>query len=214
MKKLFSALMMAVFMMAASSSFAAGTVDLKDPYKMVNEVASTSFAKLKANKDKLSDVNFRKELVRTELLPYVDTNYAGAKVLGSLYKSTNAEDRKAFLNAFSEYIVSSFADALALYNNQDLVSETTDKPVSADATQVVAKFLIRESGKKDLELLFKLRKNSKTGEWKVFDMVSEGISMLDAKTSELQPLLRSKGVKAVTDLIVKHNESGSKDPVK
>lgn len=199
-------------MLFACSSYAA--VDLKDPYKMVNEVASTSFSKLKANKDKIKDPAFRKELVRTELLPYVDTNYAGAKVLGSLYKTTKPEERKAFLDAFSEYIVSSFADALALYNNQELVSETADKPVSADATQVVSKFLIREQGKKDLELLFKLRKNSKTGEWKVYDMVSEGISMLDAKTSELQPLLRSKGVSAVTDLIVKHNQSGSTEPVK
>ena len=209
-----AALALAIMMMLSlGATTVQAAVDMKDPYKMVTEVAQTTFAKLKANQDKISDVNFRKELITTDLLPYVDTAYAGYKVMGTNAKSATKEERNAFVQAFSGYIVSSFADALAMYNNQELVLPEY-KSVSADATMVNVKFLIREAGKADLELVFKLRKNNKTGEWRAFDMIAEGISMLSAKENELSPLIRSKGMKAVTDLINQHNASGSKEPIK
>lgn len=213
MKKLVSA---AIFMLATIfgvNSVQAQDVDMKDPYKMVTVVAKNAFDKLQANKDKISDVTFRKDLVRTDLLPYVDTRYAGFKVMGTNLKKASAQERDAFCDAFAEYIVASFADALAMYNNQELVLPDY-KQVSADATQVNVKFLIREAGKKDLELVFKLRKNSKSGEWRAYDLVSEGISMLTAKENELSPLIRERGIKAVTDLINKHNQTGSTEVIK
>ncbi|MCK0513328.1 ABC transporter substrate-binding protein [Anaerobiospirillum sp. NML120448] len=213
MKKLVSA---AIFMLATIfgvNSVQAQDVDMKDPYKMVTVVAKNAFEKLQANKDKISDVTFRKDLVRTDLLPYVDTRYAGFKVMGTNLKKASAQERDAFCDAFAEYIVASFADALAMYNNQELVLPDY-KQVSADASQVNVKFLIREAGKKDLELVFKLRKNSKSGEWRAYDLVSEGISMLTAKENELSPLIRERGIKAVTDLINKHNQTGSTEVIK
>ena len=213
MKKLVSA---AIFMLATIfgvNSDQAQDVDMKDPYKMVTVVAKNAFEKLQANKDKISDVTFRKDLVRTDLLPYVDTRYAGFKVMGTNLKKASAQERDAFCDAFAEYIVASFADALAMYNNQELVLPDY-KQVSADASQVNVKFLIREAGKKDLELVFKLRKNSKSGEWRAYDLVSEGISMLTAKENELSPLIRERGIKAVTDLINKHNQTGSTEVIK
>ena len=203
----------AVLSLGMSLSVQAATVDMTDPYKMVTAVADTTFSKIKANKDKMSDVNFRKDLIRTDLMPYVDTRYAGFKVMGTNLKKATAAERDAFCDAFAEYIVASFADALALYNNQDLIAPEYQK-VPADATQVNAKFLIREPGTQDLELIFKLRKNSKTGEWRAFDMVAEGISMLSAKENELSPLIRERGINKVIDLINKHNQSGSTEPIK
>lgn len=211
MKKIFAVVMMCVSMCWAGVASAA--VDMTDPYKMVIEVANTTFDKIKANQDKLNDVNFRKELVRTDLMPYVDTRYAGYKVMGNNLKNISAADRDAFCDVFAEYIVISFADALALYNNQTLVAPEY-KTVSADATQVNVKFLIREQGKADLELIFKLRKNNKTGEWKAFDMVAEGISLLTAKENELSPLIRERGIKKVIELIKQNNAAGKSDAIK
>ncbi|MCK0525454.1 MULTISPECIES: ABC transporter substrate-binding protein [unclassified Anaerobiospirillum] len=213
MKKFLAAAVLMMASVFAVSSVQAADVDLKDPYKMVTAVADNAFQKLKANKDKISDVKFRKDLVRNDLLPYVDTRYAGFKVMGTNLKKASAAERDAFVDAFAEYIVASFAEALAMYNNQDLVAPEYKK-VSDSATQVNAKFLIREAGKKDLELVFKLRKNTKTGEWRAFDLVSEGISMLTAKENELSPLIRERGIKAVTDLINKHNQTGSTEAIK
>ena len=217
MKKFLTTMVMACAAAVLSLSFSmnasAATVDMTDPYKMVSTVAEQTFDKIKANKDKMTDVNFRKELIRNDLLPYVDTRYAGYKVMGTNLKSASAEERDAFCDAFAEYIVASYADALAMYNDQELVLPKYQS-VDSKATQVNVKFLIREQGKPDIELIFKLRKNSKTGEWRAFDMIAEGISMLTAKENELSPLIRERGIKAVTDLINQHNQSGSSEPIK
>lgn len=211
MKKIFAVIMMCAGLFW--TGLASAAVDMTDPYKMVIEVANTTFNKIKANQDKMKDVNFRKELIRNDLLPYVDTRYAGYKVMGTNLKSISAADRDAFCDVFAEYIVASYADALALYNNQTLVAPEY-KSVSADATQVNVKFLIREQGKQDLELIFKLRKNNKTGEWKAFDMVAEGISMLTTKENELAPLIRERGIKKVIELIKQNNAAGKTDAIK
>lgn len=211
MKKIFTVLMMCAGL--CWTGLASAAVDMKDPYKMVIEVANTTFNKIKANKDKMQDVKFRKDLVRADLMPYVDTRYAGYKVMGTNLKSVSPADRDTFCDVFAEYIVTSFADALSLYNNQTLVAPEY-KTVSADATQVNVKFLIREAGKQDLELIFKLRKNNKTGEWKAFDMVAEGISLLTAKENELSPLIRERGIKKVIELIEKNNAAGKAESIK
>ena len=66
-----------------------------------------------------------------------------------------------------------------------------------DKTNLVSvKLFIREEGKKDLELILKLRKNNKTGVWKAFDLIGENISMLDAKISEISPIIKAQGVDA------------------
>lgn len=211
MRKLITVMMMCASLCWAAVASAA--VDMTDPYKMVIEVANTTFNTIKNNQDKMKDVAFRKELIRTDLLPYVDTRYAAYKVMGTNLKNIEAADRDAFTNAFAEYIVTAYADVLALYNDQDLVAPAYQK-VSSDATQVNAKFIIRAQGKADLELIFKLRKNSKTGEWKAFDMVAEGISLLTSKENELSPLIRERGIKKVTELIEQNNAAGKAEVIK
>lgn len=194
------------------TSVANANIDTKDPYKMVTAVAEQTFTKLKNNQDKINDINFRKNLINNELLPYVDVKYAAYKVIGTNLKQTTEQQREEFTKAFSQYIVATYADALGSYKNQELVAPNYKK-VSDSESLISVKFLIRESNKPDLELVFKLRKNSKTNEWKAFDMIAENISMLDAKTSELSPLIKSKGIDSVIELLQEHNKKLSSQSV-
>lgn len=192
---------------------AQASVDMTDPYKMVIEVANKTFNKLKNNQDKLNDISFRKSLIREELMPYVDYKYAAYKVIGTSLKNTTKEQRDAFAEAFSEYIVSTYADALGKYTDQELVAPAY-KAVGADEKLVNVKFIIRKEGAPDLAVIFSLRKNSKTGQWRAFDMVAENISMLSAKQSELAPLIRDKGIAEVTKMLSSRNVKASSEPLK
>ena len=180
------------------------SIDMTDPYKMVIEVANKTFNTLKDNKDKLDDVNYRKDLIRQELMPYIDYKYGAYKVIGTSLKNTSKDDRDAFSEAFYEYIVATFADAFGKYTDQELVAPAY-KAVGADEKLVNAKFIIRKEGAPDLFIIFSLRKNSKTGQWRAFDMVAENISMLSAKQSELAPLIRDKGLSEVTKMLSSRN---------
>ncbi len=210
-KKLLSCLCAGFLALSSLGAAKASDVDMTDPYKMLTTVAAEAFDALKANKDRIkTDVAFRKELIRQKLLPYVDTAYASYQVIGGELKNTSKEQRAAFVDAFAEYIVASYAEALGKYDDQELVMPAYEQ-VGSDERMVNIKFLIRKAGQADLQLVFKVRKNRTTGEWKAYDMVAENISMLSAKQSELTPLIRQKGIDAVTQLLIEHNAKVSAD---
>ena len=68
---------------------------------------------------------------------------------------------------------------------------------------------VRDKNDKIVQLSFKLRKNQKSGEWKVFDVIAEGISMLNTKQSEISELIQRQGIDHVIDLLEKKNSEFS-----
>ena len=73
---------------------------------------------------------------------------------------------------------------------------------------------VLDPGKPDINVIFKLRQNNKTGEWKAFDMVAEGISLLSSKQSELGGMIRDKGIDAVSQMLEEHNKKPAQLPGK
>jgi phospholipid transport system substrate-binding protein len=204
MKKIYALFLSLILIFASAVVFA--DFDKSNPYQLANQVASSTIAELKANKDHIGDANVAAGIIDKYLFPYIDIKYAAYKVMGPSLKSLSEEDRQKFTDAFSDYMKDSFVSVLSKYTNQVIVP-AEEKTVASNETMAAVKLLIRESGKQDLELVLKLRKNSKTGEWKAFDIVGEKISMLDAKISELSPIIKSQGVDAA---IAKLKESTKK----
>lgn len=185
-----SALIVLLFSFTAQAK-----LDMSNPYQLANEVAVNTINEIKANKDKLSDNAVAERIIQDNLLPYIDIKYAAYKVMGTSLKTLSKEDREKFTDAFEKYMKQSFVSVLSKYTNQEIIP-SEKKNVPEGESLVSVKMIIRESGKKDLELVLKMRKNSKTGEWKAFDMIGENISMLDAKVSEISPVIKNQGVDA------------------
>ncbi|MFM5592149.1 ABC transporter substrate-binding protein [Aeromonas veronii] len=182
---------------------AQAAVDATDPNALVDQAAKQTFARLKADQAQVkSNPDHLRVIIREELLPYVDNRFAAYKVLGNQIKETTEAQRNAFVEVFTEYMVSSYADALAHFDKQTVKVEPGNAP-SGNITAVNVS--VKEAGKPDIFLEFKLRKNNKTGEWKAFDMVAEGISLLSAKQSELGGLIRQNGIDAVIAQLREHN---------
>ncbi|XEI32604.1 phospholipid-binding protein MlaC [Aeromonas veronii] len=184
-------------------SLTAQATDATDPYALVDQAAKQTFARLKADQAQVkSNPDHLRVIIREELLPYVDNRFAAYKVLGNQIKETTEAQRNAFVEVFTEYMVSSYADALAHFDKQTVKVEPGKAP-NGNITAVNVS--VKEAGKPDIFLEFKLRKNSKSGEWKAFDMVAEGISLLSAKQSELGGLIRQNGIDAVITQLREHN---------
>lgn len=204
MKKIIA--LLSAFIVLMFSSIAQANFDMSNPYQLANDVAVNTVKEIKANKDKISDNAVAEKIIQDNLFPYIDIKYAAYKVMGTSLKTLSKEDREKFTNAFEKYMKQSFVSVLSKYTNQEIVpSEVKNVPESESLVSV--KMIIRESGKKDLELVLKMRKNSKTGEWKAFDLIGENISMLDAKVSEISPIIKNQGVDAA---IAKLNSTDNK----
>ncbi|KJY86370.1 MULTISPECIES: MlaC/ttg2D family ABC transporter substrate-binding protein [Vibrio] len=182
---------------ALSSTAWAAQIDKTQPYQMMKQVSEQAFARLKAEQDKVhQDPDYLKVIVEEELMPYVNEKYAALKLLGPNLKGAKREDVGTFIEAFRAYLVSSYAQVLTQYTDQDI--EFGPEPKSSPKKSIAGvKVEIIDAPRPNIKLEFKLRKDKKTGEWKAFDMIAEGISLLSSKQSEWSGKLRQEGILAV-----------------
>ena len=180
-------------------------IDKKDPYLMIKDVAGKTFKRFANEQQAIqADPNVIKNIVREELMPYINYKYSAFKVIGKHLKNTTDQERKDFVPVFREYLVTSYAQVFTLYDNQSVEFAPTrdfaDKRIVAVNTRIIM------SGRDDIDVSFKVRRNRKTNDWKAFDMVAEGVSLLDSKQAELGGIIRQKGLPYVTELLKKKSE--------
>ena len=133
-------------------------------------------------------------------MPYVDYRFAALKVIGvKNYKQTTKQSRADFVTVFREYLVTSYAQVFTLYKQQKVDFEP-EKSFS-NATVVAVRTSVLDPNRPPIDISFRVRKNKKTLEWKAYDMVAEGVSLLDSKQAELSGLIRQKGLPYVTEML-------------
>lgn len=189
---------------AVTALFVTQTVRAEtSPYVLMQQASDKLFADIKNNQTKIKkDPNYLRTIVRNDLLPYVQVNYAGSLVLGSHFKSTTPEQREKFFKAFSDFIEQAYAQVLTAYTDQNIQIEPA-KEVGDKNLVSIRVNIMQNGGQAPIKLDFKWRKNSKTGEWQAYDMVAEGVSMVVTKQNEWSGILRQQGIEALTAQIQK-----------
>ncbi|EJF7198331.1 phospholipid-binding protein MlaC [Vibrio cholerae] len=174
----------------------AATIDTSNPYQMMKAVAEKSFDRLKNEQPKVhQDPQYLKVIVEEELMPYVNEQYAALKLLGPNLKGAKREDVAEFVKAFRAYLVTNYAQVLTQYTNQT-IEFGPEMSLEEDRRITTVKVEILDAPRPNIKLEFKLRQE-KSGEWKAFDMIAEGISLLSSKQSEWSGKIRQEGILAV-----------------
>jgi phospholipid transport system substrate-binding protein len=176
------------------------TIDQSNPYTMVKGAAEQTFQRFAREQQAIqANPNLLKDIVREELMPYVNYKYSAFKVIGKHLKKTTDEERRAFVPVFREYLISSYAQVFTLYDNQAVefspARSFSGKKIVAVNTSIIM------PGRNNIDVAFKVRLNKKTKQWQAFDMVAEGVSLLDSKQAELGSIIRQKGLPYVTELL-------------
>ncbi|MBU9845915.1 phospholipid-binding protein MlaC [Rahnella ecdela] len=185
-------------LLVVMAPLANAAVDKTNPYSVMNEAANKTFTRLKTEQPKIKqDPNYLRQIVREELLPYVQIKYAGALVLGRYYQQATPAQRDAYFAAFSEYLQQAYGQALAMYNGQSYTVQPEQS--YADKDIIAIRVTITDpNGRPPVRLDFQWRKNSRTGEWQAYDMIAEGVSMISTKQNEWADILRQKGIDGLT----------------
>ncbi len=176
----------------------AATVDSSNPYKMMHSVAEQTFDRLKAEQSKVqADPNYLKTIVEQEMMPYVNYQYTALKLLGPNLRGADKQQVGEFIQEFRAYLITSYAQVLTQYTDQT-IQFAVEKPVNDDVRILSIPVEIIDTSRPNIKLEFTLLKNTKTEEWKAYDMVAEGISLLSSKQSEWNSKIRQDGIPAVT----------------
>lgn len=178
-----------------------------DPYVFVKDIASATFTKMKQQQDLLaSEPEALINVVEQQLMPHVDHVYAALSVLGTHAKDMPREKLDLFFEQFRLYLLTTYSTAFRSYTDQ-VVEFEPSRPIDGKKT-VSVKALIKETGRPDINITFQVRRN-KDNQWKAFDLVAEGISMVQSKRSEFAPIIRQRGIDSVIDFMQSKNSKPS-----
>tara|TARA_Y100001951_G_scaffold98347_1_gene99050 strand:+ start:249 stop:923 length:675 start_codon:yes stop_codon:yes gene_type:complete len=182
-----------------------------DPFEMMEVVADKTFQRIAKDQELIAkDKEHLRVIVNEELVPYIDGRYAALTVIGRTVnlRELPREEFDAFVVAFEDYMVASYAGALTYYRDQKVIIQPARPPENQSIMTIKTRVI--DPGKPDITIDFKLRRNRGSEHWLVYDMVAEGISLLDSKRAELSNLIRQQGVARVTELLLEK----AKEPIK
>jgi phospholipid transport system substrate-binding protein len=193
MKNLISIFALIITMFISVPAFSAEV----SPYKVIENVGNKLFDRIANNQQEIQKFpGLMRTIVDEELMPHVDYKYAAYKILGKNLRSTSKKQREDFVLSMRQYLIRTYANALMEYEDQKVNYEpekaTKNKKIVSITTQIV------DEKRPTITIVFKLRKNKKTHEWKAFDMVVEGISLLASKQAELGKRIAKEGIDNVT----------------
>jgi len=188
--------MVALLVMFSMSAFSSELAP-SSPYVVLENIGNKLFNRIAANQQEIKKFPaLMQDIVEDELMPSIDYRYASYRILGKHLKKTNKEQRTQFVSSMRHYLARTYSAALMQYKNQDIIFEPEK---SVEGKKIVAiKMQIIDLNKPTIDVVFKMRKNKKTGEWKAFDMVVEGISLLSSKKAELSKRIAKQGVEQVS----------------
>ena len=167
------------------------------PYDLTQKVSAKLFSDIKANQSKIKqDPNYLRTIVHQDLMPYVHVKYAGSKILGQNYKTATQEERDRYFAVLDKYIEQVYAQVLTMYSDQSIQIGKM-KEESASLATVNVK-VAQPNNQPPLNVDFYWYKNSKTGQWQVYDMTAGGASMVNTKQQEWSPIIRKQGLDALT----------------
>lgn len=195
--KLTTSLLLALIIIALPVSAVENEITQSSPYNVLENIGNKLFSRISANQQEIKKFpQLMQIIVEEELMPSIDYRYASYRILGKHLRKTSKEQRAKFVVSMRHNLARTYANALTQYHNQQVIFEP-EKPV--DGKKIVAvKTQIIDANKPTINVVFKMRLNKKTGQWKAFDMVVEGISLLSSKEAELSKRLAKQGVEQVT----------------
>ncbi len=173
---------------------------INSPFQEIEFVGNKLFGRIAQSQQELEKFpELMRDIVEQELIPSIDFQYAAYKILGKHLQSSTKEQREKFVLSMRSYLIRTYAGALNQYNNQQVTYETGQ--VKNDAKMASVNATIIDGAKPDIHLTFQMRKNSKTGQWKAYDLIVEGISLLSSKQAEFNSRISKFGIDQVTSEI-------------
>jgi phospholipid transport system substrate-binding protein len=171
-----------------------GQVDSASPYALVKSAASTLLQDLDAHRNEYrQDPSKLRMLVDQVLLPHFDTQLAAREVLGRNWNKATPAQRQRFIQAFYNSMLNNYGSALLGFTSNSMqVLPFRGEPGSAYA---VVDTRIRRSNGSEVAVNYELHNDGH--EWKVWDVVVEGISYDHSFQQDFAEQIERQGIDAV-----------------
>ncbi|MCK9396369.1 MAG: ABC transporter substrate-binding protein [Methylobacter sp.] len=175
--------------------------DLQPPQQVIQSVSSQLQQKMR---DKSFTKNFAQvtQYVNNVIDPHTDFDKIAPLVLGKHWKTATTGEQERFKHEFQTLIVRTYSRAFVEYN--DWTMRFMPIEMSDDATKVIVKTEVLQPGQQPVDVSYRMFLSK--GEWKVYDIMIGGVSLVTNYRSTFSEEIQKKGsLSAVIDELAKRN---------
>ena len=188
-------LLLAVGLVAAIVLAAAG------PRDVVKRMADDVLAVLK---DKSVSGDAKRHRIETIVYAGIDFETLCRLVLARNWTHFSRDEQARFQNEFKEHLSVTYGKSVDSYKNEEMAIVGDREEARGDWT--VRTKILRGGGPDDILVDYRLRQTN--GEWKIIDVIVEGVSLVSNFRSQFQDLLSAKTPAELIALIHEKNTRG------
>ena len=175
--------------------------ELLPPQQVIQSVSTQIQERLR---DKSFTQNFAQvtEFVNGVIDPHADFDRISVLVLGKLWKTATNEEQERFKHEFQILLVRTYSRAFVEFNNWTI--RFMPLQMDSGATKIIVKTEVMQPGQQNVEVSYRMLLIN--GEWKVYDIMIDGVSLVTNYRSTFSEQIKTKGsLSAVIDDLAKRN---------
>ncbi len=173
------------------------------PQDMVKETSQLMLDKLRQEKEVIkADPNRIYALVNQIVIPHFDFEYMSQMVLAKYWRRASDSQRAAFTEEFKQLLVRTYATSLNEYADQEVIY--LPYRAGRDENQAMVRTEVEQPGSFPIPIDYRLRQNS--SQWKVFDVVIDGVSLVTNYRTSFAKEIRSGDLDSLIKTLADRNE--------
>ena len=141
------------------------------------------------------------KLLNTIVVPHFDFDATARLVLGRQWRDMSPQQRQAFVREFSTHLVRFYAASLVKYKDETIDYKPLRAPESADDVSVNTE--VQPENGPSIPIVYRM--HVKDGEWKVYDVTIDGISLVASNRSSFAAEIRQGNVDTLTARLARIN---------
>lgn len=194
------ALLLSLFLVTTASASANNKVP--EPQRLMEETSDKMLKKFIENTPAIrKDTRVAYQLIRENLVPKINFKLMSRWVLGKNWRKATQEQRAAFTKEFKKLVIEFYSKAFVQYlQKNDLTPDIiTFKPFRGKLKSkyaTVRSQINPPNGAEPITVNYDLYLN-KAGQWQVYDVSVEGISLVTTYRSSFKQIISQKGMDAL-----------------
>lgn len=168
-----------------------------DPVSLVESITGQIFADVTENLEAYTaDPLLLEELVRTDLMPLLDIDYAARLILGRAGRGLDEAKIDEFATCMSNLLINRYAKGLLNFSSKIKLMVLPQRgELDEKLTKVRTRVTLPEGGEAPVDYAF-----HKTADgWKAFDVIVEGISYVTTYRNQIMPEVQANGIDSVIE---------------
>ncbi len=201
MVKRFAAALLGLALTGAT--LAAGAAE--DPTAVVRDTAERVLDSLRSDRARYQDDQELFRLVREVVFPRLDRERTAQWVLGANWRTATPAQREQFIAEFSDLLLRTYGTALRQYDSEKLNYLPAQVPAGADRVTVRTEIIRPDGPKVSVDYLL----TNRSGEWKVYDVIIENVSLVVTYRSEYSAIIKRDGMDGLLKQLADRNRSAN-----